>query len=116
MERSVSGREFRSEEKRGCGVGKTKRGRGTKWRVAVDGAGIPLGGYLHSASPSEVRLAGTTLGTIRVIADRGYDTDPLREQDRLARKFPPAHYKGSLTVYRAFFHIACFMITLRRVS
>jgi len=24
-------------------------------------------------------------------------------------------YDRSLTVYRAFFHIACFMITLRRV-
>ncbi len=97
---SFLGREFCSGEKRGCGVGKTKRGKGTKWMVVVDGRGLPLGEYLHSASPAEVRLAETTLATIRVsrchragrprqkpmrvIADKAYDSDPLRE--RLARR------------------------------
>src|SRR6267142_3098135 len=66
VERVVSGREFCSREKRGCGVGKTKRGKGTKWMVVVDGRGLPLGNYLHSASPAEVKLAETTLATIRV--------------------------------------------------
>jgi hypothetical protein len=66
VEPMVSGREFRSREKRGCGVGKTKRGKGTKWMVVVDGRGLPLGNYLHSASPAEVRLAETTLASIRV--------------------------------------------------
>jgi len=54
--------------------------------VVVDGQGIPLGSHLTSASPSEVRLAEQTLESIgprrkhllRVIADRGYDSDPLR--------------------------------------
>src|SRR5208283_4323254 len=98
MERIVSGRQFRSGEKRGCGVGKTKRGKGTKWMVVVDGRGLPLGNYLHSASPAEVKLAETTLATIRVgrshhpgrprqklmrvIADKAYDSDPLRERLR----------------------------------
>jgi transposase len=98
MERIVSGRQFRSGEKRGCGVGKTKRGKGTKWMVVVDGRGLPLGKYLHSASPAEVKLAETTLATIRVgrrhhsgpprqkpmrvIADKAYDSDPLRERLR----------------------------------
>ena len=140
--------------------------------VVVDGAGVPLGDYLHSASSAEVTLAETTLATIRVarrhhpgrprqkpervIADGGYDSDPLRE--RLARRgiqlIAPHHsnrkkpatqdgralrryqrrwivertigwlgnfrrlvvrYDRSLTIYRAFFHIACFMIVLRRV-
>src|SRR6266478_4197756 len=54
VERVVSGRELCSREKRGCGVGKTKRGKGTKWMVVVDGRGLPLGEYLHSASPAEV--------------------------------------------------------------
>ena len=96
VERIVSGREFRSREKRGCGVGKTKRGKGTKWMVVVDGRGLPLGNYLHSASPAEVRLAETTLAAIRVgrrhhagrprqkplrvIADKAYDSDPLRKR------------------------------------
>jgi transposase len=91
-----------------------------------------------------------------VIADGGYDSDPLRE--RLARRgielIAPHHknrtrlatqdgralrrykrrwivertigwlgnyrrlvvrYDRSLTIYQAFFHIACFMIVLRRV-
>ena len=172
MERSVSGRQFRSGEKRGCGVGKTKRGKGTKWMVVVDGRGLPLGNYLHSASPAEVKLAETTLATIRVgrshhsgrprqkpmrvIADKAYDSDPLRErlrqrgielicphkknrvrpatQDgRVLRRYQRrwivertnawlgnfrrlvVRYDRSLTIYGAFFHIACFMIVLRRV-
>jgi len=98
VERVVSGREFRSREKRGCGVGKTKRGKGTKWMVVVDGRGVPLGNSLHSASPAEVRLAETTLATIRVgrshhagrprqepvrvIADKADDSDPLRKRLR----------------------------------
>ena len=69
VERIVFGREFRSREKRGCGVGKTKRGKGTKWMVVVDGGGLPLGNYLHSASPAEVKLAETTLATIRFLAN-----------------------------------------------
>jgi transposase len=140
--------------------------------VVVDGAGLSLGDHLHSASPSEVRLAEATLSTIRVgrrhrpgrprqkptrvIADRGYGSDPLRKQlarrgieliasHRKNRRRPPTqdgralrrsrrrwtvqrafawrgdfrrlvvHYDRSLPVYRAFFHIACFMIVLRRV-
>jgi len=61
--------------------------------VVVDGQGIPLGSQLVSASPGEVTLAESTLARIsvpragpgrpqtrplRVIADRGYDSDPLR--------------------------------------
>src|ERR1700693_2566247 len=50
----------------GSAVGKTKRGKGTKWMVVVDGQGLPLGKHLHSASPSEVKLVAATLATIRV--------------------------------------------------
>jgi transposase len=77
-------------------VGKTKRGKGTKWMVLVDGEGIPLGVRLESASPHEVTLAETTLAQVRVprpkgrprqkpervIADTAYDSDPLRERLR----------------------------------
>jgi transposase len=140
--------------------------------VVVDCAGLPLGDHLHSASPSEVRLVEVTLETIRVgrrhqpgrprqkpkriIADRGYDSDPLRKQlarhgieliaphrknrcksptqdDCALRRYKRRwtvertfawlgnfrrlvlRYDRSLTIYRAFFHIACFMIVLRRV-
>jgi transposase len=60
--------------------------------VVVDGQGVPLGSQLVSASPGEVTLAESTLDRIRVpqkrgrprqrplrvIADRAYDSDPLR--------------------------------------
>jgi len=55
MERIVPGRQFRSGEKRGCGVGKTKRGKGTKWMVVVDGRGLPLGNTLHPRRKSNSR-------------------------------------------------------------
>jgi IS5 family transposase len=75
-------------------VGKTKRGKGTKWMVLVDGQGLPLGVRLESASPAEVTLAEATLAEVRVprsqgrprqkpervIADAGYDSDPLRQR------------------------------------
>jgi transposase len=172
LERVVSRRQFRSGQKRGSKVGKTKRGKGTKWMVVVDGQGVPLGKQLYSASPNEVRLAEETLASIRVtrrhrggrprqkparvIADRAYDSDPLRErlaargielvaphrwnrskprtQDgRTLRRYRHrwkvertlawlgnfrrlvVRYDRSITIYEAFFHIACFMITLRRV-
>ena len=172
MERVVSGRQFCSGKKGGAEVGKTKRGKGTKWMVVVDGRGVPLGNYLHSASPAEVRLAETTLAAIRVgrthhagrprqkplrvIADKAYDSDPLRnrlqrrgielicphkknrvraatQDGRALRRYQRrwivertnawlgnfrrlvVRYDRSLKIYGAFFHIACFMIVLRRV-
>jgi transposase len=62
--------------------------------VLVDGQGLPLGVRLESASPGEVALAEATLAEVRVprprgrprqkpkriITDRGYDSDPLRER------------------------------------
>ena len=92
--RDLLGRQLRPGEKGGAAVGKTKRGKGTKWMVLVDGQGLPLGVRLESASPAEVKLAEATLAEVRVprpkgrprqkpervIADRGYDSDPLRER------------------------------------
>jgi transposase len=62
--------------------------------VLVDGAGTPLGAYLDAATPAEVTLLEQTLDTVavgrpgkpgrprkrpeRLIADRGYDSNPLR--------------------------------------
>ena len=96
MGRDLPGRQFRTGEKGGSAVGKTKRGKGTKWMVLVDGQGLPLGVRLESASPAEVKLAEATLSEVRVprprgrprqkpkrvIADRGYDSDPLRQRLR----------------------------------
>ena len=58
--------QFCPGEKRGDKVSKTKRGKGTKWMVVVDGTGVPLGNHMDSASPAEVKLAENTLATILV--------------------------------------------------
>ena len=52
-----------SGEKGGAKIGPTKRGKGTKWMVLVDGAGTPLGAYLDAVSPAEVTLLEQTLAS-----------------------------------------------------
>lgn len=91
--RSVPGCYFCYGQKGGSAVGKTRRGKGTKCMVVVDGNGVPVGAQLASAQLAECRLAESTLAAVkvprsgrgrprshlvRVIADRGYDSDPLR--------------------------------------
>jgi transposase len=139
--------------------------------VVVDGQGIPLGSQLVSASPGEVTLAESTLDQIsvprggrgrpqkrplRVVADRAYDSDPLRKRllnrgillispHRSDRRKPSLNdgrtlrryrhrwkiertfawlgnfrrllvrYDHQITMYRAFFHVACLFITLRHL-
>jgi transposase len=171
LERGIRGRQFRPCKKRGQCVGKTKRGKGTKWMVVVDGQGIPLGNHLDSASPSEVTLLEKTLNNIavpregrgrprknpkRLITDKGYDSDPLRERlagkgielicpyrsnnkgqkyhdGRKMRRYKRRYkvertfswlgnfrrlvvrWDHDIAIYNAFFHIACLIITLRRL-
>lgn len=55
----------------------------------VDGHGTPIGLYVESASPSEVKLLEATLDSLdipgkkvqpdRLIADRGYDSNKARQ-------------------------------------
>src|SRR5215210_4150234 len=66
LERDLQRRQLCSGKKRGACVGKTKRGKGTKWMVVVDGQGVPLGKHLDSASPNEVTLIEPTLATVAV--------------------------------------------------
>jgi transposase len=153
------------------GARETKRGKGTKCLVVVDGQGVPLGIRLESASPAEVTLLESTLATIavprsgpgrprqkpeRVIADKAYDSDPLRaclkrrgielivphrhgrrraatQDGRKLRRYRRrwkvertfswfthfrrlvVRWEHSLTMFLAFFHVACLLITLRRL-
>lgn len=171
LERSLRRWQFRPSQKGGLGVGKTKRGKGTKWMVVVDGQGVPLGIHLAAASPAEVKLLEPTLATIavpragrgrprqkpqRLIADKAYDSDPLRWRlkhrgiqlivpHRSNRKKPPTQdgrplrryrkrwkvertfswfgnyrrlvvrWERSLSIYLAFFHLTCLLITLNQL-
>jgi len=137
----------------------------------VDGQGVPLGGRLASASPAEVTLLESTLETIavpragrgrprknpkRIIADRAYDSDPLRRRlkrrgielicpyrknnkqrlyadGRKLRRYKRrwkvertlawlqnfrrliVRHERLITMYTAFFHVACLIITLRKL-
>jgi transposase len=115
---SLHRREFRAGKKGGLGVGKTKRGKGTKWMVVVDGEGIPLGSHLTSASPAEVTLVAPVIERLllpyrpwRLVADRAYDSDPLRRwlaaqhmelvcPHRRGRQRPPTQDARPLRRYR----------------
>ena len=84
---------FAPAKKGGDKVGLTKKGKGTKWMLVVDGHGLPLGFHLDAANRAEVRLAEQTLDTIKVarphgrpkqrpqklVADRGYDSSAFRQ-------------------------------------
>ncbi|HXG47810.1 MAG TPA: IS5 family transposase [Methylomirabilota bacterium] len=139
--------------------------------VVADGQGVPLGNHLDSASPAEVKLAERTLAQVRVpragrgrpkskperlIADRAYDSDPLRrrlkqrgiqlicphrgnrrkpatQDGRALRRYRRrwkiertfawlgsfrrlvVRYERRLSIYNAFFHVACLIITLRHL-
>ena len=74
-------------KKGGAGVGKTKRGKGSKIMAVADGAGLPVAISVGSASPHEVRLTEDVLEARFVeerpqclIGDRAYDSDPLDER------------------------------------
>jgi transposase len=76
-------------KKGGRGVGKTKRGKGTKLMAVADRAGLPIAISVESASPHEVRLVESTLKSRftkerpeKLIGDRAYDSDPLDERLR----------------------------------
>jgi len=63
---SVSRWQLRARQKGGDVVGRTKRGKGTKVMLVVEGNGLPIGFCLGSANRHEVKLTVPTLETVRV--------------------------------------------------
>ena len=75
---------FCSCKKRGDGVGKTKRGKGTKIMGIADAFGLPIAVDAGSASPHEITLVDDTLDACflenvpgKIVGDMAYDSDPL---------------------------------------
>ena len=72
----------------GAKIGKTKRGKGCKIMALGDAHdGLPIAIYTDAAAPAEVKLVEATLQRrlvkekpLRIIADKAYDSDPLRER------------------------------------
>lgn len=84
FEREFHRRVIRRREKRGRGVGKTKRGKGTKIMVLANRTGLPVSVYVDSATPHEIRLVQQTIDARSVeakpdcvIGDKAYDSDAL---------------------------------------
>jgi len=82
---------FCSGKKRGDGVGKTKKGKGTKIMGLTDAFGLPIAIDATSASPHEVTLVDNTLDACflenvpeKITGDMAYDSDPLDK--RLAKE------------------------------
>ena len=62
-------------------LGLTKGGWNTKLHAAVDGAGVPQGLFLSGGNVADVYHATEVLEELTpkmVVADKGYDSDPLR--------------------------------------
>jgi transposase len=83
-ERVLHRRDLHGGEKGGFGVGKTKRGKGTKLMAMADRSGLPFALFVTSASPHEVTLVQHTLKERflrsrpeHLVGDRAYDSDPL---------------------------------------
>lgn len=78
---------FAPAKRGGQGVGKTKRGKGSKIMMLADAGGLPLGAHVSCASPHETKLVNSTLERrfverlpIRLIGDGAYDSDWLDER------------------------------------
>jgi transposase len=90
-------------------VGKTKVGKGMKLEVVTDASGLPLGATVAAANISEVELLVPALDDVPiaippgtpVIADKGHDSDPLRDEveARGCRTIIP-HRKGRVRASR----------------
>jgi transposase len=123
-------------------VGVTKKGKGTKWMLVVDGNGLPVGFHLDSANVAEVKLAEQTLDTSRVSrargrpkrrpaswrAKRGRPVIARKEDYRLRytveRSFAwlgayrrlLIRWERLFVVYRSFFTVALLRVCLRRAA
>jgi len=91
LERGFYRWDFCSGKKRGDGVGKTKRGKGTKIMGLTDACGLPIAVDATSASPHEITLVDNTLDACflknvpeKIIGDRACDSDKLDK--RLAKE------------------------------
>ena len=96
-------------------MGPTRRGKGPKWLVVVDGQGVALGKHLASASPHrrgwrKQTQDGRKLRRYRRrwIGERTFAW--LGNSRRLV-----VRYERKLQIYSAFFHFACIMIVLDRL-
>ena len=80
------GRNLFACKKRGPDVGKTKKGKGTKIMLMIDGNGVPTSAFTTSAQHAEVNTIETLVDvqvagrrSERLIYDKAADADWLRD-------------------------------------
>jgi transposase len=90
--RGLRGGDLREREKRGLGIGPTRRGKGTKIVAVAAANSLPLAVSVQSASPNECQLveevlAGSFLDELpaRLTGDKAYDSDRL--DDKLEEQY-----------------------------
>ena len=77
------------EKKAEQGIGKTRGGWGTKIHAVVDGMGYPIGLKITEGQISDCTIAIALLSerdSEHVIADKGYDTNKIREYLRVTQR------------------------------
>ena len=86
-ERGIHRRNLCSGQKRGDGVGKTKKGKGTKIMGLTDAFGLPIAIDATSAQPHEITRVEQTLDACflehlpdKIIGDKAYDSDKLDQK------------------------------------
>lgn len=123
-------------KKRGAEVGKTKKGKGTKIMLMVDGEGLPLSALTTGADTAEVNTLETLVETSvterrpkRMLYDRAADADWVRaglkcrgvelvSPHRRGRKKPPLQDGRALRRYRRRFKVErtiSWLLNLRRL-
>jgi IS5 family transposase len=84
-------------------VGKTKVGKGMKLEVVVERSGLPLGLEAAAADVSEQQLLMPALDDVPVdvppgtpvVADKGHDSDPLRDELESAGYIPVIPHRSN---------------------
>jgi len=84
-------------------VGKTKVGKGMKLEIVVEASGLPLGLKAAAADVSEQQLLMPALDDVPikvpsgtpVVADKGHDSDPLRDKMESAGYTPVIPHRSN---------------------
>lgn len=123
-------------KKGGAEIGNTKKGKGTKILLMIDGWGIPLSAFITSANHAEVNCIETLVESSilekqpeRLLYDRAADADWIRENlaerqielicpHRRGRKKPPQQDGRPLRRYRRRYKVErtiSWLMNLRRL-
>jgi IS5 family transposase len=110
---------FAPAKQGGAGVGKTKRGKGSKIMAIADRRGLAVAVQVESATPHEVTLVHATLAQrfvkpfpVRLIGDNAYESDRLFAWFQNFRRLV-VRYERYAENFLAMLQLACCLILVR---